>query len=170
MRRPATTAHARLAGAALAALASLALAAPVRAANMVDVSGLQDVTFTTLDPTVNATRSQNICVFSNTAHGGYNVTARGSGSASAFTLSAGGSVTPLPYQVQWSGVSGAGSGTVLSPGVALTGQTSVATKNTCSSGPASSASLIVALSATDLQGAASGLTYTGTLSLTIAPE
>jgi len=170
VRRPAAWATgAGWAGAAIAVLAVLAFARAADA-SQVDISGLQNVTFTSLDPTVDATRSQNICVFSNTLHGGYKITARGSGGGSAFTLSAGGSVSPLPYQVQWSDVSGASSGTALSPGVALTGQTSNATKTTCSLGPASSASLIVALRASDLQAAASGLTYTGTLSLTIAPE
>ena len=136
----------------------------------VNITKLQNVTFTNLDPTVNATRSQNVCVFSSTRHGGYRVTGRGSGAGSAFTLSAGGALSPLPYEVQWSSSAGASSGTTLSPGVGLTGQTSGATSQTCALGPTATASLIVVLHASDLQGAASGLPYSGTLSLTIAPE
>ena len=170
MRPPAAEACGRRAArAALAVLAALACARPAAAAT-VDISGLQDVTFSSLDPTVSVTRSQNLCVFSNTLLGLYSVTARGSGSASAFTLSAGGSVAPLPYQVQWSAVSGASSGMALSPATALTGQASNAILPTCALGPSSSASLIVMLRASDLQAAGSGLTYSGTLNLTIAPD
>lgn len=149
-----------------AALAGRAAAA----ATTVQITKLQDVAFTNLDPTVNATRSQSVCAFSSTKGGGYTVTGRGSGAGSAFTLSAGASLSPLAYQVQWSSSAGASSGTALTPGVALTGQTSLATSQICAPGPATSASLIIVLLASDLQGAASGLPYSGTLSLTIAPQ
>jgi hypothetical protein len=155
--------------AALAALAALAVGAPCSAAS-VQITGLTDVAFTGLDPLVDATRAQNVCVFSNTLLHGYNVTARGSGAASAFTLSAGGSVPPLPYTVQWSQTSGSSAGTALSVGAPLTGQRSSALINACSVGPSTSASLIVILRAADLQAALSGVAYSGTLSLTIAPE
>jgi hypothetical protein len=155
--------------AALAALAVLAAGAPAAAAT-VDISGLQDVSFTGLDPLVDATRTQNLCVFSNTITRGYNVTARGSGASSAFTLSAGGSVSALPYTVQWSPSSGGTTGTALTPGAPLTGQTSAATQVMCHNGVATSASLIVILRTADLQAAASGVSYAGTLALTIAPE
>jgi hypothetical protein len=166
VRPAAAEACGRLAAGAVLAI----LAAGPAAAATVDISGLQDVTFSNLDPTVSVTRRQSLCVFSNALLGGYSVTARGSGSGSAFTLSAGGSVAPLPYQVQWSGVSGASSGTALSPSIALTGLASNAITLTCALGPSSSASLIVTLRASDLQAAGSGLTYAGTLNLTIAPD
>ena len=155
--------------AALAALAALAVGAPCSAAS-VQITGLTDVAFTGLDPLVDATRAQNVCVFSNTLLHGYNVTARGSGAASAFTLSAGGSVPTLPYTVQWSQSSGSSAGTALAVGTPLTGQKSTATSTTCHSGPSTSASLIVILHTADLQAALAGVSYTGTLSLTIAPE
>jgi hypothetical protein len=155
--------------AALAVLAALVTAAPCSAA-IVQITGLQDAAFTSLDPLVDATRTQSICVFSNTSTGGYNVTARGSGAASAFTLSAGGSIPPLPYTVQWSPSAGSASGTALSVGAPLTGQKSNATNRTCSTGVTASASLILILRTSDLQAALSGLSYSGTLSLTIAPE
>jgi hypothetical protein len=155
--------------AALAVMAALVVAAPARAAS-VQISALTDVTFTSLNPLVDATRTENVCVFSNTLPRGYNVTARGSGAASAFTLSAGGSIPTLPYTVQWSATSGASAGTTLAVATPLTGQTSVATSTTCHSGPSTSASLIVILRTADLQAALSGVSYSGTLSLTIAPE
>jgi hypothetical protein len=155
--------------ATLAAVAALAAGAPVSAAT-VDISSLQDVSFTALDPLVDATRTQNVCVFSNTTTHGYNVTGRGSGNGSAFTLSAGGSLPVLPYTVQWSPSAGSSSGTALTPALPLTGQTSGAIVPTCLLGLVASASLIVILRTADLQAAASGVTYTGSLSLTIAPE
>jgi hypothetical protein len=155
---------------AAALAAALLVAGAPAAAQTVDISGLQNVSFANLDPTVDATRTQNVCVFSSTLTHGYNVTARGSGAASAFTLSAGGSVPVLPYTVQWSPVAGGGSGTVLSPGARLTGQISSAISVTCILGVLSSATLIVILRTSDLQAAASGVNYTGTLTLTIAPE
>lgn len=155
--------------AALAVLAALVVAAPGRAAS-VQITALQDETFTSLNPLVDATKTQSVCVFSNTLLHGYNVTARGSGAASAFTLSAGGSVPTLPYTVQWSQSSGSSAGTALAVGTPLTGQKSTATSTTCHSGPSTSASLIVILHTADLQAALAGVSYTGTLSLTIAPE
>ena len=155
--------------AALAVLATLVAIAPCRAA-IVQISELQDAAFTNLDPLADATRTQNICLFSNTITGGYNVTARGSGAASAFTLSAGGSVPPLPYTVQWSPTAGSTSGTALTVGAPLTGQRSTAISRTCITGITASASLILILRTADLQAALSGVSYSGTLSLTIAPE
>jgi hypothetical protein len=160
---------ARRVGGAAGAAAFLALGTQASAAT-VDITKLQDVAFTNLNPTVDATRTQNVCVFSNTITRGYNVTARGSGAGSAFTLTAGGSIPVLAYSVQWSPSSGSSGGTSLSPGVRLTGQTSGAIETTCLLGIAASATLIVVLRSTDLQGAASGVSYTGSLSLTIAPE
>jgi hypothetical protein len=155
--------------AAPAIVAALFAATPGRAAT-VQISRLQDVTFSSLDPLVDATRTESVCVFSNTLLHGYNVTARGSGGASAFTLSGGGSVPPLPYTVQWSASAGASSGTALAAGKPLTGQASLAITTTCVLGVLTSATLIVTLHSADLQAALSGVPYSGTLSLTIAPE
>jgi len=155
--------------AALAVLAAFVAADPCSAAS-VQITGLQDAAFTSLDPLVDATRTQSVCVFSNTLLHGYNVTARGSGAASAFTLSAGGSIPPLPYTVQWSASAGSTSGTALAVGAPLSGQRSSALTSTCSLGVTASASLILILRTSDLQAALSGVSYSGTLSLTIAPE
>ena len=155
--------------AAFAVLAALVAAAPCSAAS-VQITGLQDAAFTSLDPLVDATRAQSICVFSNTVTRGYNVTARGSGAASAFTLSAGGSSPTLPYTVQWSPTAGSTSGTALAVGATLIGQKSTATNTACKTGVTASASLILILRTSDLQAALSGVSYSGTLSLTIAPE
>ena len=135
--------------------------------NRVQLSGLADVSFANQDPATPAANAQNVCVWSNTSTKGYNVTASGSGAGSAFTLAAGASV---PYSVEWAGSSGQSSGTALTSGSALTGLTSTATNPTCSAGGSSSASLIVRISSANLQGMQAATTYTGTLTLVVAPE
>ena len=152
--------------------AALALALPawseLVAGNNVRITGLSDVAFGTIATlSSDSVRSQSICVFSNSPTNGYNIKATGSGSGGAFTLSSGSNA--LAYEVQWSPLSGQSSGTTLSPNVALTGQVSSATQHACNSGPASSASLIVILRAAQLSAASAG-TYSGTLTLLVAPE
>lgn len=138
-------------------------------ASRVQISGLSDVTFNAVDPTVAAASAQNVCVWSNTSTRGYRITASGNGAGSAFTLASG--VLPVvPYSVEWAGSSGQASGSALSSGTALTGLTSTATNPTCASGASSSASLIVKMASADLQTMQAGPTYTGTLTLLVAPE
>jgi hypothetical protein len=136
--------------------------------NRVQISKLTDVSFTNQDPSVNASNAQSVCVWSNTSTKGYNVTATGSGTASAFTL-ANGALT-VPYSVEWAGSSAQSSGSALTAGTALTGLTSTATNMNCASGPATSASLIVKISSANLQTMQAATTYTGTLTLVVAPE
>jgi hypothetical protein len=155
--------------AAPAIAAAFFASAPCQAAT-VQISGLQDLAFTNLNPLIDATHTESVCVFSDTLLHGYGVTARGSGSSSAFTLSAGGPAQPLPYTVQWSDAASSTSGTALTAGAPLTGQNSLAISRTCSLGVTASATLIVILRTADLQAAVSGVSYSGTLSLTIAPE
>jgi hypothetical protein len=145
---------------------SISLSASVP--NRIQLTGLTDVAFTNQDPSTAASNSQNVCVWANTATKGYNVTATGSGASGAFTLANG--ATSVPYSVEWSDSSSAASGSTLAAGTALTGLASTATNPTCSAGPASSASLIVNLSATDLQSMKAATSYTGTLTLVVAPE
>ena len=136
--------------------------------NRVRLSGLTDVSLLNLDPTVDATSAQNVCVFSNTATRGYSITATGSGAASAFTLSAGAS--NVPYSVEWSDTVNAASGSGLTAGTAGTGFTSTATHQLCNTGPSASASLVVKLASADLSSMQAGQTYTGTLTLLVQPE
>lgn len=136
--------------------------------NRIQLTGLSDVSFTNQDPTVAASNAQNLCVWSNSATRGYYVTATGSGAASAFTLANGAST--VPYSVEWAGASAQSSGTALATATALHGLTSTATNPTCASGPSSSASLIVKMPTTSLQAMQAAATYTGTLTLVVAPE
>jgi len=138
-------------------------------ATRVQITGLGDVTFSSVDPGSAASNNQSVCVWSNTATKGYNITATGDGASSAFTL-ASASLPVVPYTVEWAGSTGQTSGTALTKSTALTGLTSAATRAGCSSGPSSSASLIVKMAAADLQSMTAGATYTGTLTLVVAPE
>jgi hypothetical protein len=135
----------------------------------VRISGLADVNFVNADPTVDAANAQNVCVWSNNANRRYNITASGSGTAGAFTIGSG-ALPAIPYSVQWDDVSGATTGTALATGAALGAQTSVATKSNCSDVPGESASLIVRIASADLQDMQASAAYTGTLTLTVAPE
>ena len=136
--------------------------------NRVQISGLSDVSFTNQDPATAASNAQNVCVWSNTSTRGYNVTASGSGAASAFTLASG--ALTVPYSVEWAASTGQTSGSALTSGAALTGLTSTATNANCASGPAKSASLIVKISTANLQTMQAAASYTGTLTLVVAPE
>jgi hypothetical protein len=134
----------------------------------VQISGLTDFAFGTLDPASAASSSENVCVWSNTATKGYTITASGSGGTSAFTLSNG--TSTVAYGVQWAASSGALTGTTLTTTVAAP-FVSGATSPTCGSGASPSATLFVGFTAAQLQAAVGSATaYTGTLTLLVAPQ
>ena len=135
----------------------------------VEISGLTDFTFGTLDPATATSTAENVCVWSNTATKGYSITATGSGASSAFTLSNG--TTTLGYGVQWNGLSGQSTGTALATNTVATGFVSTATSPTCATGAATTASLVVGFTTAQLQAAVGSATaYTGTLTLLVAPQ
>lgn len=65
----------------------------------VQISGLSDIAFGTVDPSTAASSAENLCVWSNTSGKGYTVTALGSGTSNAFTLTDG--TNNLAYSVEW---------------------------------------------------------------------
>lgn len=132
------------------------------------ITGLADVSFVNQDPGSAATNAQDVCVWSNTATKAYTITATGSGTANAFTLSDGSNT--VPYSVEWASSIGQTTGTALSTGTASASLTSTATHQTCTSGPADSASLIVGISTANLGTMAAGSNYTGTLTLLVTPQ
>lgn len=133
----------------------------------VRISGLENVTFASVDPSTNASSAQNVCVFSNTASGGYNITATGDGTAGAFTL-ANGALSPVSYSVAFADTADQTSGSALTSGSSLTGLTSSAANQNCTGGE--TASLIVGIASSELQKMQAGLSYAGTLTLVVAPE
>jgi len=150
-------------GATSTGTVSISASVPSRAR----ITGLTDVAFTGQDPATPASNAQSICVWSNTSTKAYSITATGSGTSNAFTLTNG--TGTVPYSVEWSATSGATSGSALTTGSASSSLTSSATSQNCSSGPTSSASLIVKMSTTDLGTMTGGSSYTGTLTLLVTP-
>lgn len=158
----------RSAAISAALMALVMLHSPAEAADKVHITGLSDANFGTLtDFSLDTVRSQNICVFVKSRSNNYQVTAAGSAPGGAFLLSSGSD--QMPYEVQWSSVSGATTGTTLTAGVPLGGQNSSATKDSCSNGPATTASVVVVLRSAAVSSAITG-SYTGTLTLLIQPE
>jgi hypothetical protein len=163
----------RLSLLAAAGLAAFCLdAAPARAGNTVRISGLSDVAFGSISSfAADSVQSESLCLYSKSPPtNNYRITASGSGPGGTFVLSSGSAT--LPFEVQWSDSAGRTSGSQLLPNQPLTGQHSSAgagSPDDCSSGPATTASLIVILRSAALSTAASG-TYSGTLSLLVAPE
>jgi hypothetical protein len=162
---PALAASDGIIGATSSGSVSISATVPGR----VQISKLTDLVFGTVDPTANAAKTENLCVWSNTSGRTYQVTATGSGGGTSNTFALTDGTTELPYSVEWAGTSGQSSGTALATGTALTGLTSAAVNPTCSSGAATTASLIVKMAAADLQAAVAS-SYTGTLTLVVAPQ
>jgi hypothetical protein len=135
----------------------------------VQITGLTDLNFGTLDPTTAASSSENVCVWSNTSTKGYNVTATGDGGGTGNTFKLASGANKLDYTVEWAGTSGAVSGQALTTNVAKTGFTSNATAPNCSA--STSATMFVKFSTAQMQAAVGSATaYTGTLTLVVAPE
>jgi hypothetical protein len=112
------------------------------------------------------------CVYSSSVNGGYKVTATGSGASNAFTLTDGASHT-LAYSVIWNsgGVGALGTtGAALTSGTQTASLTGGATDSaTCAgavAGPTAQVNVNILGSALD---AAPAGTYTGTLTLVVAP-
>lgn len=138
----------------------------------VGISALSDVPFGTIGNVgIDSVRSQSICLYAKSPpNNQYTITATGSGNAGAFLLSSG--VDTLSYEVQWSDTAGQTSGSQLVANQPLTAQRSsvgAGDPGDCSKGPVTTASLIILLRAAELSAASSG-TYTGTLTLLVAPE
>jgi spore coat protein U-like protein len=150
----------------LAALlaANATLCASPATAQRAQISDLSDVNFGIVtNLAADASRTQDICVYSQTDV--YNVRAFGDGDSGAFTLSSG--ANTLAYEVQWNSSAGRTVGTTLTANTTLTGQPSSARQRSCNQGP--SASLIIVLRSAALSSATAG-SYTGTLTLVVAPE
>ena len=132
------------------------------------ITNLADEPFGTITNfSVDQKISQNVCAYQPSSGNIYNVTATGSGSGGGFTLSSG--ANTINYEVQWSDTTGKTTGTALVTGVALNGQTTNATQSGCTSGPGNTASLITILRTAMIGTARSG-SYTGVLSIILAPN
>jgi hypothetical protein len=139
------------------------------AADRARISALSDVSFGVITNFASDyARSQSLCLFAKSPPlDQYRITASGSGPGGSFELNSGSD--QLPYEVQWNAAAGQSGGVDLVANQPLTGQQSTASVDDCSKGAAATASLVVVLRSGALSAASSG-TYTGTLTLLVAPE
>jgi hypothetical protein len=139
----------------------------------VDITSLSDVTFADADlaPVVNtsnqATKTANVCIWSNNADRSYYVTASGSGAANAFSM-ANGANPAVPYEVYWNASSGQTTGAQLTAGAKSAKLTSTGSTPTCGGGV--SATLVVGIMGSDANTMVASATYTGALTLLVAPN
>ena len=170
-RRRSSSAHTLpcLVAVAVGLITSLLIPAEAMAAsNKVRITNLSDVAFGSLaNLSVDAVRSQSVCLYADTNTNGYTITAMGTGPSGAFQLTSG--LAVMDYEVQWSSSAGQSSGAQMAPNIPLTGQVSPATHQACNNGPPTSASFIVLLRSNALSGAEAGA-YNGTLTLVVGPE
>ncbi|MGB5738651.1 MAG: hypothetical protein WBM54_04840 [Woeseia sp.] len=142
------------------------LAATVSLAADIRISDLRDVNFGSVPPTAGRLVStMDFCVGLD-KNGGYQVIARGTGPADAFTLSNG--VHNIPYSLRYSDNPGR-PGTLMRPGIPETGLNAKKRKKNGGDCNKPSASIEFAIESADLQAAGAGQ-YSGTLMLTVTPE
>jgi hypothetical protein len=139
----------------------------------VDISSLSDITFADADlaPVINtsnqATKAANVCIWSNNADKSYYITATGSGASNAFSMA--NSTNPvIPYEVYWNASSGQTTGSQLTTGAKSAKLTSTASAPDCGSGV--SATMVVGIMGSDANTMLASTTYSGTLTLLVAPN
>ena len=139
------------------------------------ITGVADLDFsselTTWNGADDVTLTDSVCVF--TSGGAYEVTASGSGTANAFTVTDGS--TLISYTVEWDDSAGASSGTALTTGVQSSANfAGTTTLSDCTPTPTNNATFIVTMDGSsgtdDLASATTGVNYTGTLTLLVTPE
>jgi hypothetical protein len=136
---------------------------------LVQISDLNDLTFTGLNAGSSAQVTDNVCVWSNTASRSYTVRATGNGATSAFTL-ASGTNAPIPYSVAWANTPNATSGTALTTNVTSAAFTSTAVLPSCAAGANPTATLFVSIAAADQANMVADAAYAGALTLLVTPQ
>jgi hypothetical protein len=132
------------------------------------VSNLNDLTLPAWNGSGDVAAYDDVCVYTNTAGGKYNVTVTGDGSGNAFTLTDGRNT--MAYQVTWNTAASATGAKSLSSGRAERSLTGASTASTdCGAGASLNARLAVKVPEATLLATPAG-TYTGAVTVTIAPE
>ncbi len=133
--------------------------------NHVRISQLDDINLGTWDGVTDPLAGfDDLCVYSSTR--AYKLTASGSGAASAFTVSDGGTNT-IAYSVTWRDENNVSQ--ALTTGVQVSNIPANHNSVTCNGGGNNNARVTVSMTAANLGAAVAG-TYTGVLTLTVAPE
>ena len=110
------------------------------------------------------TRSDSLCVYSNT--GSYNVVATGNGPGGNFIVSSS-PTSNIPFKVFWQDEANAA--VELFTGNSLNGRVSTSNTTNCGGGATNNTELQITFAAIDLAAATAGV-HTGTLTLLITPE
>lgn len=135
----------------------------------VNITNLDDFTFeatllrTALNTGADASKTDQVCVWSNNPDGSYFITATGNGAANAFTITDG--TRTLAYNVAWTGSSGPGQ--PLSAGTKSPKFTSTAIAPDCSG--STTAILGISFANAQIAGMEATTTYTGVLTLLVSP-
>jgi hypothetical protein len=137
--------------------------------SLVQISDLNDITFSGLTGGATAQQTDNICVWSNTASKSYTIKATGNGTTSAFTLASGANAA-IPYSVAWANTAGATSGTALTTNVTSAAFTSTAVAPLCGLGASPTSTLLVSIGATDQAAMVANAAYAGVLTLLVTPQ
>jgi len=131
--------------------------------NLIQVSSMSDIDLGSWNGSGAKTGSDTICVYDNSG-GNYNATFTGNGSGSAFTLSDGSHT--IAYTVTYSD---GGIASAVTSGTALTGQTGADQSSfTCATGGLNG-TITVEVPQANMEAAAAN-TYSGTLTMVVAPE
>ena len=138
-----------------------------------DINNLSDMTLASwVNGDAAPQLTEDVCVYSSKANGGYTIKATGSGTASAFTLANGANL--LPYSVTWnSGGVGAlaNTGTALTANVTSAGLTGASRDSSTCSGatPGMTARLVVGMTTANMDSIVDGI-YAGTLTMLVTPN
>jgi hypothetical protein len=137
-------------------------------AEVVQVSALNDIIFPVWGGTGDMTEFDDLCIYSNTAGGGYKVTVNGSGAGGIFEVTDGSNT--MIYNAYWNDQALPTGVSSLTANVQLTGQTGASTDSLdCSSGSSLTSRIVVEFLDATLSAAPVSV-YGGTITLTIEPE
>lgn len=109
--------------------------------------------------------NDDICVYTNTSAGTYQVTATGDGTAGAFVVISGGN--QIPFRVFWNNQTGTASNQILTAGVAKPSSNADTESETCAIG-GNNANIEVEIEGAQLISQPNG-TYTGDITLMLEP-
>ncbi|MEC9291099.1 MAG: hypothetical protein VX730_01715 [Pseudomonadota bacterium] len=131
----------------------------------VRISGLQDMAFGTMGSS-DLTLNDDVCIYSNTSGGNYDITATGSGAGNAFTIASG--PNTVPYRVFWNDVIGTAGQVELSAGTTLVAQTG-ADRSSTTCGGANNANIEILIERASTIGQPNG-SYAGVVTLVVEPN
>ncbi|WP_196138741.1 hypothetical protein [Aliikangiella sp. G2MR2-5] len=136
--------------------------------DLIQINNLNDIALGTFNGgTADLNGSDSFCIYRNGGTG-YNVTMSGSGTGGAFELAGGGNT--LNYSVSFENLDAGSAAVAMTAGSTLNGVTGANnTDNTCGSAAADNAQVNVNVANADLAAVPPG-SYTGTLTILVAPE